>query len=211
MPVARTLAVALNGVDGAIVEVEADLANGLPAFAIIGLPDTALGEAKDRVRSAAVNSGCDLPNRKVTVNLSPASLPKHGSGFDLGIAVAALATTGAIDTEVISRVVHLGELSLDGRLRPVAGVLPAVLAARRNGARAVVVPSGNADEARLVPGIRVIGAASLRDVLIEHGARLDPVPVEHSCRRRGPYPRRRPDRCRQVRAARAHGLAVSPL
>ncbi|UYN84778.1 MAG: YifB family Mg chelatase-like AAA ATPase [Microcella sp.] len=178
MAVARTLAVALNGVDGAIVEVEADLANGLPAFTIIGLPDAALGEAKDRVRSAAVNSGCDLPNRKVTVNLSPASLPKHGSGFDLGIAVAALATTGAVDTEAISRIVHLGELSLDGRLRPVAGVLPAVLAARRNGARAVVVPSGNADEARLVPGIRVIGAASLREVLIGHGARLEPMPVE---------------------------------
>lgn len=178
MAVARTLAVALNGVDGAVVEVEADLANGLPAFTIIGLPDAALGEAKDRVRSAAVNSGCDLPNRKVTVNLSPASLPKHGSGFDLGIAVAALATTGAIDTEAIIRVVHLGELSLDGRLRPVAGVLPAVLAARRHGARAVVVPSGNADEARLVPGIRVIGAASLREVLIGHGARLEPLPVE---------------------------------
>lgn len=178
MAVARTLAIALHGVDGALVEIEADLANGLPAFTIIGLPDAALGEAKDRVRSAAVNSGCDLPPRKVTVNLSPASLPKHGSGFDLGIAVAALATTGVIESAAIDRVVHVGELSLDGRLRPVAGVLPSVLAARRAGAVAVVVPSGNADEARLVPGIRVIAAASLRDVLIGHGARLDLVPVE---------------------------------
>lgn len=178
MAVARTLAVALHGVDGALVEIEADLANGLPAFSIIGLPDAALGEAKDRVRSAAVNSGCDLPARKVTVNLSPASLPKHGSGFDLGIAVAALATTGVVSAEAIAAVVHVGELSLDGRLRPVAGVLPAVLAARRAGARAVVVPSGNGDEARLVPGIRVIAAASLRDVLITHGARLDPIAVE---------------------------------
>ncbi len=178
MPVARTLAVALHGVDGSIVEIEADLANGLPAFTIIGLPDTALGEAKDRVRSAATNSGCDLPSRKVTVNLSPASLPKHGSGFDLGIAVAALATSGVVSTEAIAKVVHLGELSLDGRLRPVAGVLPAVLAARRAGARAVVVPSGNVDEAGLVPGIRVIGAASLRDVLIRHGAALEALPVD---------------------------------
>lgn len=178
MTVARTLAVALHGVDGSIVEIEADLANGLPAFTIIGLPDTALGEAKDRVRSAAANSGCDLPARKVTVNLSPASLPKHGSGFDLGIAVAALATTGIVSGESIASVVHLGELSLDGRLRPVAGVLPAVLAARRAGARAVVVPSGNAIEAGLVAGIRVIGAASLRDVLIHHGAVLDPVAVD---------------------------------
>lgn len=178
MAVARTLAIALHGIDGALVEIEADLANGLPAFTIIGLPDAALGEAKDRVRSAAVNSGCDLPARKVTVNLSPASLPKHGSGFDLGIAVAALATTGIIDGAAIDRVVHVGELSLDGRLRPVAGVLPTVLAARRAGVAAVVVPSGNADEARLVPGIRIIAAASLRDVLIGHGARLDPVAVE---------------------------------
>lgn len=178
MAVARTLAVALHGIDGALVEIEADLANGLPAFTIIGLPDAALGEAKDRVRAAAANSGCDLPTRKVTVNLSPASMPKHGSGFDLGIAVAALATTGAIDAAAIARVVHVGELSLDGRLRPVAGVLPAVLAARRAGAAAVVVPSGNVDEARLVGGIRVIGGASLRDVLIAHGAALDPLPVE---------------------------------
>jgi magnesium chelatase family protein len=178
MAVARTLAVALHGIDGALVEIEADLANGLPAFTIIGLPDAALGEAKDRVRAAAANSGCDLPARKVTVNLSPASMPKHGSGFDLGIAVAALATTGAIDVAAIARVVHVGELSLDGRLRPVAGVLPAVLAARRAGAAAVVVPSGNADEAGLVAGIRVIPAASLREVLIRHGAALEPEPVE---------------------------------
>lgn len=178
MAVARTLAVALHGIDGALVEIEADLANGLPAFTIIGLPDAALGEAKDRVRAAAANSGCDLPSRKLTVNLSPASLPKHGSGFDLGIAVAALATTGAIGAEAIDRVVHVGELSLDGRLRPVAGVLPAVLAARRAGAAAVVVPSGNAEEARLVAGIRVIAAASLREVLIQHGAALEPLPVE---------------------------------
>jgi len=178
MAVARTLSIALHGVDGALVEIEADLANGLPAFTIIGLPDAALGEAKDRVRAAAVNSGCDLPARKVTVNLSPASLPKHGSGFDLGIAVAALATTGIVDAAAIDRVVHVGELSLDGRLRPVAGVLPVVLAARRAGAAAVVVPSGNADEARLVPGIRVVAAASLREVLIGHGAALEPVPVD---------------------------------
>ncbi len=178
MAVARTLSVALHGVDGALVEIEADLANGLPAFTIIGLPDAALGEAKDRVRAAAVNSGCDLPARKVTVNLSPASMPKHGSGFDLGIAVAALATTGIVDAAAIDRVVHVGELSLDGRLRPVAGVLPVVLAARRAGAAAVVVPSGNGDEARLVPGIRIIAAASLREVLIGHGAALESVPVD---------------------------------
>lgn len=174
MAVARTRAVALTGVDGALVEIEADLANGLPAFTIIGLPDAALGEAKDRVRAAATNSGVELPNRKLTVNLSPASLPKHGSGFDVGIAVAALATTGMLALDRVAETVHIGELSLDGRLRPVAGVLPAVLAARRSGARLVVVPWGNRDEAELVPGIRVEGAATLRDVLALHGAELDP-------------------------------------
>ena len=175
MPVARTRAVALTGVEGAIVEIEADLANGLPAFTIIGLPDAALGEAKDRVRSAAANSGVELPNRRVTVNLSPASLPKHGSGFDVGIAVAALATTGALALDRVAETVHIGELGLDGRLRPVAGVLPAVLAARRSGARLVVVPWGNRDEAELVPGIRVAAAATLRDVLALHGAELEPA------------------------------------
>lgn len=178
MPVARTLSVALNGVDGSLVEVEADLANGLPAFTIIGLPDAALGEAKDRVRSAAANSGVDLPSRRVTVNLSPAAVPKHGSSFDLGIAVAALATGGALDPAAIDGTVHLGELSLDGRLRPVQGVLPAVLAAQRAGARVVVVPVGNREEAELVGGIRVVGCASLRDVLIHHGSTVEPVEVE---------------------------------
>lgn len=180
MVVARTRAVALHGVEGSLVEIEADLANGLPAFTIIGLPDAALGEAKDRVRSAAANSGLDLPNRKVTVNLSPASLPKHGSAFDVAIAVAALATTGLLALDAVAETVHIGELSLDGRLRPVAGVLPAVLAARRSGARLVVVPWGNRGEAELVPGIRVVGAATLREVLALHGAALDPPtdPVE---------------------------------
>lgn len=130
---ARTRAVALLGVDGALVEIEADMGAGLPAFVIIGLPDTSLGEARDRVRSAATNSGCALPARKLTVNLSPASLPKQGSSFDLGIAIAALAAAEVVPAESVERVVHLGELGLDGRLRPVDGVLPAVLGACRAG------------------------------------------------------------------------------
>ena len=125
----RTYAVSLLGLTGEIVEIEADLSSNLPAFVLIGLPDAALGEAKDRVRAAAINSGCGLPNRKITVNLSPAALPKHGSGFDLAIALAALAAAGTVSAESIGGVLHLGELGLDGRLRPINGVLPAVLAA----------------------------------------------------------------------------------
>jgi magnesium chelatase family protein len=178
MPMGRTSAVALLGLSGALVEVEADISSNLPGFALIGLPDTALGEARERVRAAATNSGCPLPNRKLTVNLSPAALPKHGSGFDLAIAIASLAAAGSVTAESVERVVHLGELSLDGRLRPISGILPAVLAAARAGASTVMVPSGNADEAALVPGIRVVGVASLRDAAIWHGGEFEPQPVD---------------------------------
>ncbi|WP_150306776.1 YifB family Mg chelatase-like AAA ATPase [Planctomonas psychrotolerans] len=178
MGVGRTLSVALLGLTGAVVEVESDISAGLPGFVLIGLPDTALGEAKDRVRSAASNSGCALPSHKLTVNLSPAALPKHGSGFDLAIAVSILAAAGSVHAESVERVVHVGELGLDGRLRPVNGVLPAVLAASRAGHRVVMVPTGNADEASLVPDVRVVPVASLRDAAIWHGGEYQPVPVE---------------------------------
>jgi len=145
---------------------------------LIGLPDAALNEAKDRVRAAATNSGCGLPSRRITVNLSPAALPKHGSGFDLAIAIAALAAAGTISADSIDRVVHLGELGLDGRLRPIHGVLPSVLAASREGFTTVMVPTGNVEEAMLVPGVEVIGVASLRDAAIWHGGAFEPRPVD---------------------------------
>ena len=178
MALARTHSVALLGLHGALVEIEADISSQLPGFVIIGLPDTSLSEAKDRVRAAVANSGCDFPSRKLTVNLSPAALPKHGSAFDLGIALAALAADRVVDAVSVDRVVHLGELGLDGRLRPVNGILPAVLAAARAGFDTVMVPAGNADEAALVPDVRVVGVASLRDAAIWHGGAFEPVPVE---------------------------------
>lgn len=178
MPVARTRSVALLGLQGALVEIEADISSTLPGLVIIGLPDSALSEAQHRVRAAAANSGCELTGRKLTINLSPAALPKHGSGFDLGIALASLAANGDVDAESVERVVHLGELGLDGRLRPINGVLPAVLAAFRAGATTVMVPSGNADEAALVPGLRVIAVASLLEAAIWHGGEFEPVPVD---------------------------------
>jgi len=178
MPVGRTHSISLLGMTGAVVEIEADISNQLPMFVLIGLPDAALNEAKDRVRSAITNSGLELPHRKVTINLSPAALPKHGSGFDLAIALAVLAAAGDVSAESIDRVAHLGELGLDGRLRPINGVLPAVMGAARAGFATVMVPSGNADEAALVPGVRVIPVASLRDAAIWHGATCEPVLVE---------------------------------
>src|SRR5690606_6224166 len=177
MPIGHTSAVALLGISGSLIEVEADISSNLPKFVLIGLPDTSLGEARDRVWAAATNSGCPLPGRKLTVNLSPASLPKHGSGFDLAIAIAALAAAGSVSADSVSRVVHIGELGLDGRLRPINGILPAVLSAARSGAETVMVPRGNEGEASLVPGITVVGVASLRDAAIWHGGRFDPIPV----------------------------------
>ncbi|HEY5231543.1 MAG TPA: YifB family Mg chelatase-like AAA ATPase [Galbitalea sp.] len=174
MALGRTHAVALLGLHGAIVEIEADIANGLPKFIMIGLPDAALKQAEHRVHAAAINSGCELPTKRYTVNLSPAALPKFGSGFDLGIAIACLAAGGTVSAESIERVVHLGELGLDGRLRPIVGILPAVLALARAGHEIVMVPTGNADEASLVSGVKVIGVASLRDAAIWHGAQLEP-------------------------------------
>ena len=188
MPIGRTSAVALLGLTGSLVAVEADISSNLPKFVIIGLPDTALGEARDRVWAAATNSGCPLPNRRLTVNLSPAALPKHGSGFDLAIALAALVAADSVNPQSVESVVHLGELGLDGRLRPINGVLPAVLAAARAGATTVMVPAGNQDEAELVPGIRVVGVASLRDAAIWHGGEFEPIPVDAILRPDAPSP-----------------------
>jgi magnesium chelatase family protein len=174
MPIGRAHSVALVGIDGAVVEIEADISAQLPQFVLIGLPDAALGEARDRVRAAASNAGIPLTSRKLTVNLSPASLPKHGAGFDLGIAMAAYAADGKVSAESVARVIHLGELGLDGRLRPVAGILPATLAAARAGFDTVLVPTGSAPEAALVPDLRIVPITSLRDAAIFHGAELAP-------------------------------------
>jgi magnesium chelatase family protein len=174
----RCSAVALLGLTGRIVEIEAALTNQKPGVKLVGLPDAALREAQARVRSAVEHSGFEMPRRHLTVNLSPAALPKHGSGFDLAIAAAILVTTGVVTAEAIAGLVCLGELGLDGRLRPVPGVLPAVLAARDAGRATVVVPSANVAEAALVPGVRAVGMPSLREFAIFAGAELDPVPVE---------------------------------
>ncbi len=167
MALARTHSIALVGVEGHTVECEADIANGLVALLLVGLPDTALREARDRIRSAIVNSGQDWPQRKITVGLSPASLPKRGSTFDIAIAIAILAAAGAVPVAAVAGLVLLGELGLDGRLRPVCGVLPAVASAAAAGFAAVAVPRANAPEAALVPGVSVLAVPTLA-ALISH-------------------------------------------
>ena len=165
MALARTWSVGLAGVRGAMVEVEVDLAPGVPTVVLVGLPDAVVRQSVDRVRAAVVNSGHDFPLRRVTIGLSPAAMPKQGSGFDLAVAVAVLAGAEVLPRSGVDELVLLGELGLDGSLRAVRGVLPAVLAAAQAGHRQVVVPAENADEAALVEGIEVLAAASLRAVV----------------------------------------------
>ncbi|MCB2177698.1 MAG: YifB family Mg chelatase-like AAA ATPase [Actinomycetales bacterium] len=171
MSLGRALGVALVGLTGHLVEIEAHLAAQLPGLTLVGLPDAALSEARDRVRAAVTSSGLSWPTRRITVNLSPAALPKAGSGFDLGIAVATMVGAGACpDAELAARTVHLGELGLDGRVRPVRGVLPAVAAAVAAGCTRVVVAAADEAEAALVPGAQVVPATSLAEVLHGYGA-----------------------------------------
>jgi magnesium chelatase family protein len=164
MTLARTHSVGLVGVEGHLIEVEADIARGLPATILVGLPETVLRETRDRVRAAIVNCGEKWPQSKITVGLSPASLPKRGSGFDVAIAIAILAANGALPLTSLTRMMFFAELGLDGRLRPVPGVLPAVLAAAASGMDTVVVAAQNAAEAKLVPGLRVVAAGGLGEV-----------------------------------------------
>ncbi|MQA78569.1 MAG: YifB family Mg chelatase-like AAA ATPase [Streptosporangiales bacterium] len=165
MTVARAWSVAVVGVDGYVVEVEADIAQGLPGLHFVGLPDTAVNEARHRARSAVVNSGEVWPNRRVTVNLSPAGLRKQGTAYDMALAASVLAGADAVPRDALAKVVLLGELGLDGAVRAVDGVLPAVLAGMAAGFTAFVVPRDNEAEAGLVPDIDVLGVRTLRDLL----------------------------------------------
>ncbi|NDL59338.1 YifB family Mg chelatase-like AAA ATPase [Phytoactinopolyspora mesophila] len=164
MRLGRCRSVALVGVQGTVVDIDVHI-GGMPGFTLVGLPDASLYEARDRVRAAVLSSGESWPLQKITVSLSPAALPKRGSHFDLGVAVAILAAADEVPESATLGVVFFGELALDGRLRSVPGVLPAVLAASKAGVRRVVVPERNVGEARQVPGVSVVGTRSLRQTL----------------------------------------------
>ncbi|MFM7030764.1 MAG: YifB family Mg chelatase-like AAA ATPase [Micrococcales bacterium] len=161
MALAKAFSIGLYGLSGTVIEIEADISAQLPAFVLVGLPDASLAEATSRVRAACSNIGHGLPSKKVVVNLSPASVPKSGAGFDLAIAVAVLAAMQVIQQASLSGAVFLGELGLDGSVRAVPGILPAVLAARNAGFERAYVPQANLSEARLVAGIDARGVAHL--------------------------------------------------
>jgi magnesium chelatase family protein len=164
-------------VEGFLVEVESDVASGLPAFTVSGRADAACAQAPDRVRAAAANSQHPIPARRITVNLSPASVLKVGSGFDLAIVVATLVAAREIPTGVVEEVVHIGELGLDGSVRPVRGLVPMVVAAAKAGVRHVVVPVANAREARLVAGVQVHPVARLDELVARYRALAKRRPV----------------------------------
>jgi magnesium chelatase family protein len=155
------MSAAVFGIDAHLVQVEVDVSFGLPSFTMVGLPDTSVRESRDRVRSAIRNSGLEFPGHRITVNLAPADVRKEGSAFDLPIAVGVLAASGLTARRGADDVVLLGELSLDGSLNPTRGVLPVAVEARRRQVRAIVVPPGNAAEASMVAGLRVLPAATL--------------------------------------------------
>ncbi|MEB3051281.1 YifB family Mg chelatase-like AAA ATPase [Mycolicibacter sp. MYC123] len=161
MALGRAFSVAVRGLDGLIVEIEADITAGLPKVHLVGLPDAALQESRDRVRAAITNSGQRWPTSCLTLALSPATLPKTGSVYDLALAAAVLSAGRGTPWSQLDKTVLLGELALDGRVRPVHGVLPAVLAAKNDGWPAAVVPLENLAEASLVDGIDVFGVATL--------------------------------------------------
>lgn len=155
----------LYGIDGVLIEVETDLSNGLPQTSIIGLPDSAIREAVERVRAAIKNCGFKYPSQRVTINLAPADLRKEGSSFDLAIAVGLLAVSGQIIFPLAERILFIGELALDGSVRPVNGVLSMVDLAKREGFDSVMLPWENVQEAMLIKGIRVYGVRNLQDII----------------------------------------------
>lgn len=173
--IAKVQSYALSGLEGVPVTVETDISRGLPSYELVGLPDAAVKESKERVRSAIKNSALEFPVHKITVNLAPAYVRKEGSAFDLPIAVSILLAYGALQATV-GATVFLGELALNGDLRPVSGILPALISARDRGVREFIVPKANASEAGYIHGIKVYAAANLKEV-VDHLSGLSPMPA----------------------------------
>jgi magnesium chelatase family protein len=161
---ARVLSAALSGVEAVLVRVEVDVASGLPAFTTVGLPDSAVRESRERVKTAIRNAGFGFPNDRVTVNLAPADLRKEGASFDLPIALGILAATGVLKPRDQAFAV-VGELALDGQIQPVRGTLAVMLACRKRGIGTILVPAGNRAEAGTLRGVRALGASTLREAV----------------------------------------------
>jgi magnesium chelatase family protein len=178
---ARAHAAGLVGIEARLVEVQVDLGRGVPQISVVGLPETAVRESKERVRAAIRNSGYEYPLRRITVNLAPAEMKKEGCAYDLPIAVAILAANGVVDPVRLSTLLLAGELALDGRLAPIRGALPLAAAAHRAGIPGLILPIGNANEAALVDGVSVLGATTLTDAVAHlTGRPLSPTVVDRA-------------------------------
>ena len=182
---ARILCAATSGIDGQLIEVEADVASGLPQVTIVGLPDSSIRESTERVRTAIRNCGFEFPLARVTVNLAPADLRKEGSSFDLAIAIGILVASGQIASTTLAAELYIGELSLDGMTKPVAGILSMVHAAKERGIRSIAVPADNEEEARLINGVNIVGVRSLTaavkpDTAQENRAHSPSIATTHS-------------------------------
>jgi magnesium chelatase family protein len=185
---AKLYSATVSGIDGHIVEVEVDISNGLPLFDIVGLPDSAVRESRDRVRAAIKNSGHSFPMQRITTNLAPADMKKEGSRFDLAISLGILLASGQLQAEPLQHTLLLGELSLEGVLRPLNGVLPMVMEAKARGFTSVVLPASNAEEAALVDGLDVLPVETLQQAVafLQGETHLEPyvrTPVDHDDRR----------------------------
>jgi magnesium chelatase family protein len=176
--IAKVLSSAVIGIDAYLLDVEVDISLGLPIFSIVGLPDLAVKESKDRVRAAIKNIGLDFPVKKITINLAPADIKKEGSAFDLPIAIGILVAEGIIPKEKIKELLVAGELSLDGRVKPIRGALSIAVAAKNAGLSGVILPSENAPEAGVVKGINVYAVETLSQVIEFINSRLAIAPIE---------------------------------
>ena len=174
----RVLSSAVFGIDAYLIEVEVDIAQGLPAFATVGLPEGAVKESKDRVKAAVKNCGYDFPSRRITVNLAPADIKKEGTAFDLPMAIGILAATETVQKEKLDDYFILGELSLDGQVKPVKGILPIAVGARDARIKGILLPRGNSKEAAVVSGIDVLPLDTLSDCVEFLNGRLQIEPIK---------------------------------
>lgn len=175
----KTISAFVRGIEAVLIMMETDVSHGLPSYQVVGQPDTSIRESKERIRLAIQNTGCFYPKGRITVNLSPAEIRKSGSHFDLAIAMGLLAATGQVDAEAFGQVCFLGELSLDGKINPVRGVLPMVMAMKRAGIRQVFVPRENVKEGILVADIEIFGVETLGEV-VEHFQGMGQVAAKKS-------------------------------